>query len=79
MSKNAASALLRRLLAVRITKSLIQMVNVRQTGLPAEEQVPKYFGCTNYEHHIEPKLERFSIGDSPWMAYLQGYDYEASR
>lgn len=28
-----------------------------------------------YEHHIEPKLQTFQIGDSPWLRYLAGLSY----
>lgn len=74
MSKNAASALLRRLLAVRITKSLIQMVHVRESGLPAEVQVPSFKPAV-YQHHIEPRLESIGFADSAWMRYLHGYPF----
>ena len=26
-----------------------------------------------YEHHIEPRIEKLTIADSPWMRYLEGY------
>lgn len=26
-----------------------------------------------YEHHLEPKLERLTLSNSPWLQYLHGY------
>jgi hypothetical protein len=73
ISKNAAVALVRRLLAVQVTNRLIRMVEVRQVSnaLPAQIQVRKWAPAV-YEHHIEPRLERLTIADSPWLAYLEG-------
>ena len=72
VSKNAANALVRRLLAVRIAKGLIQMVQMRQGGLPVAIQVAPPAHVT-YEHHIEPRLERLGMADSDWLAYINGY------
>jgi hypothetical protein len=71
VSKNAAAALVRRLLAVHISKGLIQMVEIRQSGLRARIQAAPHVPMT-YQHHIEPKLERLTSANSEWMAYLEG-------
>jgi hypothetical protein len=57
VSKNAAAALVRRLLAIPVAKHLIQMVDVRCAALPAQIQVRKWAPAV-YEHHIEPRIER---------------------
>ena len=74
VSKNAAKCLVRRLLAVMITKQVIQMVEVREMAkaLPAQIQSQKAESVA-YEHHIEPKLERFGHMDTEWLLYLNGY------
>ena len=73
VSKNAAAALVRRLLAVPVGKHLIQMVQVRDMSkaLPAQVQM-RAWKPAEYEHHIEPRLNRLTIADSPWLAYLEG-------
>jgi hypothetical protein len=74
VSKNAAGALVRRLLAVRIRKDLIQMVQLRHTSQarPAKAQRRK-LAPKAYEHRLEPRLELLTMGGSDWIAYLQGY------
>lgn len=74
VSKNAANALLRRLLAVRLTKNLIQMVDVQQMGkaLP-DSPVKRPRGYAQLQHHLEPKLEPLTLGNSPWLQFLHGY------
>lgn len=61
VSKNAANALLRRLLAVRVTKGLIQMVAIREMcqAAPYNPAIPPKLAIT-YQHHIEPRLERLT-------------------
>ncbi len=74
VSKNAASALVRRLLAVSVTKHLIQMVHVRDMSkaLPQlSAQAPRRPAV--YQHHIEPRIEIFTAANSPWLAYLEGF------
>lgn len=77
VSKNAAAALVRRLLAVHVTKHLIQMVDIRQvSGLPAVRQTATHKPC-EYQHHLEPRLEELTLADSPWLQYMAGMPYEA--
>lgn len=76
VSKSGAEAMCRRLTHVRVSKFLIQAVPIRQfrTDLsPVKKQVAPTWCREGYEHHLEPRLERLTIADSPWMAYLQGY------
>ena len=72
VSKNAASALVRRLVAVQITRTLIQMVEVRAMSKQPLTRTGKVFHPATYEHHIEPKLTALTIDTSPWMRYLAG-------
>jgi hypothetical protein len=76
VSKNAAAALVRRLLAVQVTKHLIQMVQVRDMvrGLPALPATTPRLPRANYEHHIEPRFQQFGIADTEWMAWMSGYE-----
>ena len=76
MSKNAANALVRRLLAIRLSKTVIMMVPVHQApDLPSRPVPlhPKRRGSLPYTHHIEPRLEKLTIANSDWLAYLAGY------
>lgn len=59
VSKNAANCLVRRLLAVVITKHLVKMVDPSAAGAPHTEVLPPLPPAT-YQHHIEPKLEKLS-------------------
>lgn len=74
VSKNAAKCLVRRLLAVEITKTLIQMVAIREMSraLPDKAATTPRLPRA-YEHHLEPHLELLTLADSPWLQYLHGY------
>jgi len=74
VSKNAAAALVRRLLAVYVSSRLIQMVDVTAMGkaLPNRPQTQRR-GILRYEHHVEPRLVRFNLGNSPWLQFVNGY------
>ena len=73
-SKNAAAALCRRLLAVRVSKTLIRLVEPRAMtkALPAQVQT-RTWAPAEYQHHIEPRIEHFGFVDTEWMRYLNGY------
>ena len=73
VSKNAARALVRRLLAVYESKHVIRMVEPRQMpkALPYRQQIAAR-ASVGYEHHIEPKFIRLTINNSPWERYIQG-------
>lgn len=75
VSKSGAEAMCRRLTHVRVSKFLIKAVPLRQfkTNLAPAQKQAAAIRATIYEHHIEPRLERLTIGDSEWLAYLQGY------
>jgi hypothetical protein len=73
VSKNAAAALVRRLLAIKITKHLIQMVEVAATSdVPVQPQSAPHKPAV-YEHHLEPRIEHFGFADTEWLRYVNGY------
>src|SRR5258707_7526431 len=61
IKKSAAECLVRRLLAVRVSKTAIMLVPVRQTGqaLPEKRQV-RTLRPKTYEHHMEPRIEKIA-------------------
>jgi hypothetical protein len=72
VSKNAAAALVRRLLAIKITKHLIQMVEVAATSeVPVQPQSAPHKPPV-YEHHIEPKFKPFGFADTEWLRWMNG-------
>ena len=71
VSKTVAKLLVRRLLAVHVAKHVIQMVAIREMSRALPEQLataPRL--CRDYEHHLEPRLERLTPANSEWLAYL---------
>lgn len=38
---------------------------------PIQPKPPK---AAEYEHHVEPKLEKLTLADSPWLRYLHGWE-----
>jgi hypothetical protein len=58
VSKNAAECLLRRLLAVRITKSLVMMVPPHQAPNVPNARAKRGWSYEGMQHHIEPRIER---------------------
>ena len=73
VSKNAARALVRRLLAVYESKHVIRMVEPRlmPKALPYRQQITAK-ATVSYQHHIEPHIEKLTISNSAWLRYLQG-------
>jgi hypothetical protein len=49
----------------------LSLISGRRSARPAHKScVPR---ATVYQHHIEPRIEKLTIADSPWLAYLDGY------
>ena len=78
LKRCVADLLVRRLVAdwvihrVSIRRRKIAEINL--SALPREAQPRRRFrGCYSYEHHLEPKIEPFTIANSEWQRYLEGY------
>lgn len=80
VKKCIAELLVRRLFAEWVIKgSCIRRLDIKAVNLSAPRIAPKpkpSWCARGYEHHIEPRLETLTIATSPWMRYLQGYEYE---
>ncbi len=70
VKKCVALLLVRRQLAIVVKPFHIK--KLAKSGMKAYvAPIPR---CkVSYEHHIEPKLERFGQMDTEWLLYLNGY------
>lgn len=77
--KSVAQLLVRRLLAEWVIENvLIQRKDVKQGRKVAVKSTPiRRPKC--YEHHLEPKIEKLTIADSPWLRYLAGLNAPISE
>lgn len=78
LKRTVARLLVRRALAewvihnVSLRRRKIADVNLAE--LPQEPKVLRRHRVTvGYQHHIEPKIEPFTIANSDWVRYLEGY------
>lgn len=71
VKKTVAQYLVRRAMAVWVTKVMIQRLAEHMPTPRDPISAPQEF--LPYEHHIEPKMEALTISNSPWLRYLYGY------
>lgn len=75
LKKSVALLLVRRQLAVLVAPFLIRKLSLSQQPpeLPRHVLAGKSWQPRSYQHHVEPKINRFTIGNSEWLQYLHGY------
>lgn len=77
LKRSVAELMVRRLLADWITpKVSIRRRRIAQVNLSAlpRPKLPRHLRRPrSYEHHIEPKLQAFTIANSDWQRYLEGW------